>query len=165
MSSMIGHLLRVTNDELNAYLKNSSLLEERVYNDNGAEDPKLVDIDKSWEGILFLLTGQSLESFDHPLGKALFSGQDIDAEQDLGYGPAQYLTPEQVKEVNAALSPITEEELAKKYDAKRMTELELYPSVWEEEGILDYLLEYFKDVQATYATAAANNEAVITFVS
>jgi hypothetical protein len=162
---MIGNLLRVTNAELEAYLEDSSLLEERIYNEGEEADPALIDIDKSWEGILFLLTGQNLESLAHPMGQVLFSGQSIDEDQDLGYGPGQYLTPGQVKEVDTELSKITVAELTKKFDPKRMTELEIYPDIWEGEGILDYLLEYFKEVQGIYATAAKNNEAIITFIN
>jgi len=163
--SMIGNLLRVTKEELESYLDDSSLLEERIYNEDAAEDPAFSDIDKSWEGILFLLTGQNLESLDHPMGLVLFSGQTIDEEQDLGYGPGQYLTPEQVKEVNAELSKITAEEITNRFDAKRMNELGVYPEGWESEGNLEYLLDYFKEVQATYATAAKNNEGIITFIN
>ena len=123
--SMIGNLLRVTKTELEEYLKDSSLLENRIYRDDDLEDPNLVDIDKSWDGIIFLLTGQNFDNATHPLIKVLFSGQIIDEEQDLGYGPGQYLTPEQVKELNEQISKISIEELAKKYDAKRMTELEV----------------------------------------
>jgi len=43
------------------------------------------------------------------MGRVWFSGQNIDENMDLGYGPAEYLTPEQVKELNAQLSNITVE--------------------------------------------------------
>ena len=162
--SMIGNLLRVPDAELETYLKDSSLLENRI-DENDSDDPAMIDIDKSWEGILFLLTGQNLETMDHPMAKVLFSGQVIDAEQDLGYGPGNYLTSEQVKEVNSRLSQITPGELIKRFDAKRMSELEIYPNIWEEDGILDYLIENFKTVQETYSTAAKNNEAIITFIN
>ncbi|KAA5543416.1 DUF1877 family protein [Adhaeribacter rhizoryzae] len=161
---MIGNLLRVTSSELEEYLQDSSLLENRVYDDE-AEDPNLVDIDKSWEGILFLLTGQNLENSSHPLAKVLFSGQFIDEDQDLGYGPAQYLTPEQVKEVNAEISKITISELSKNYNPNRMSELEIYPNIWDEEDNLEYLTDYFKTVQEVYSEAAGRNEAVITFLN
>jgi len=162
--SMIGNLLRVSNAELESYLENSSLLEDRLY-DNDAEDPNLTDIDKSWEGILFLLTGQNIETLDHPMGKVLFSGQLIDAEQDLGYGPGNYLTPEQVKEVNSQLSQLSPEELRKKFDAKRMMQLEVYPNIWEEEEVVDYLLGYYETIREVYATATKNSQAVITFLN
>jgi len=163
---MIGNLLRVTRTELEEYLKDSSLLENRIYNDESdAEDPNLVDIDKSWEGILFLLTGQNLETVDHPLARVLFSGQLIDEEQDLGYGPGQYLTPEEVKEVNEEISKITSTELREKYDAKKMMELDIYPSAWEENDMVDYLTDYFITVQEVFAEASKNEEAIITFLS
>lgn len=164
--SMIGNLLRVTKTELEEYLKDSSLLEERIYNEESDdEDPNLVDIDKSWDGIIFLLTGQNFENATHPLTKVLFSGQIIDEEQDLGYGPRQYLTPEQVKELNEQISKISIEELRKKYDAKRMTELGVYPNIWESEDEVNYLTEYFQTIQEVYAEASKNYEAIITFIN
>ena len=128
--SMIGNLLRVTKSELEEYLKDSSLLETRIYDDEAEEpEPNLVDIDKSWDGIIFLLTGQNFENSDHPLTKVLFSGQIIDENQDLGYGPGQYLTPEQVKDLNEEISKISVKELSEKYDAQKMMELEVYQTL------------------------------------
>ena len=164
--SMIGNLLRVTRTELEEYLKDSSLLENRIYKDDSDdEDPNLVDIDKSWDGIIFLLTGQNFDNSNHPLTKILFSGQIIDEGQDLGYGPGQYLTPEQVKELNDQISKISVEELSKKYDAKKMTELEVYPNFWEDEDEVNYLTEYFQTIQEVYAEASKNDEAIITFIN
>lgn len=164
--SMIGNLLRVTKTELEDYLKDSTLLENKIYNDESdVEDSNLVDIDKSWDGIIFLLTGQNFDNSNHELTKILFSGQIIDEEQDLGYGPAQYLTPEQVKDLNEKISNITKEDLRKKYDAKKMIELEVYPNVWENEEEVEYLIEYFETVQEVYATASKNNEGIITFIN
>lgn len=164
--SMIGNLLRVTRTELEDYLKDSSLLENRIYDNESDEvDPKLVDLDKSWDGIHFLLTGETIESSNHPLTKVLFSGQVIDEDQDLGYGPGQYLTPEQVKELNEQISKISIEELSKKYDSKKMIELGVYPNIWENNDEIDYLTDYFKTIQEVYAEAAKNNEAIITFIN
>ena len=155
----------MTSSELEEYLQDSSLLENRVYDDEAEEDPNLVDIDKSWEGILFLLTGQNLENSSHPLARILFSGQFIDDDQDLGYGPAQYLTSDQVKEVNAELSKITIDEISRNYNPKKMSELKIYPNIWDEEDNLEYLTDYFKTVQEVYLEAARNNEAIITFLN
>jgi hypothetical protein len=166
--SMIGNLLRVTKTELDEFLKDSSLLEKTIYDEEtDDENPNLVDIDKSWDGILFLLTGQNVANLDHPLAKVLFSGQLVDEEQDFGYGPAHYLTPEQVKVLNNQISIITDADLKQKYDPKKMEELEVYPTIWEEEGdeAFDYLSEYFKELQQVYSSAAKNGEAIITFLN
>ncbi|PAC26731.1 hypothetical protein BWI92_24975 [Flectobacillus sp. BAB-3569] len=163
---MIGNLLRVTKIELEEYLKDSSLLEERIYNNTSdEEDPKLVEIDRSWEGILFLLTGQNLETIDHLMARVLFSGQVIDEEQDLGYGPGQYLTHREVKELNTELSKITTEELEQRYDSKRMMELEIYPNTWEEDEMINYLTDYFEILKEVFAEASQNDEAIITFLN
>jgi hypothetical protein len=163
---MIGNLLRVSNAELESYLGNSSLLENRIYEDASEKgDPGLTDIDKAWNGILFLLTGQNLDELDHPLARVLFSGQIIDAAQDLGYGPGHYLTPRQVKEVHADIAGITPADLSSKYDAEKMTALDIYPTIWDEEDAMGYLLEHFKTIKEVYATASKNGEAIITFIN
>jgi hypothetical protein len=163
--SMIGNLLRVKNTELEEYLKDSSLLENRIYSDE-VEDPNLLDIDKSWEGIVFLLTGQCLAEADHPLVTVLFSGQLVDENQDLGYGPAHYLRPNQVVDLNNQIATITTAELKQRYDAAKMTELGVYPEIWEEDDeAFNYLSGYFASVQQLYNEAARNQDAIITFVS
>jgi len=165
--SMIGNLLRVTKAELDDYLKDSSLLESSIYDEEtDDENPNLVDIDKSWDGIVFLLTGQGIANADHPLLRVLFSGQIIDEDQDLGYGPAQYLTPEQVADLNSQIAKITVADLKQKYDPKKMTELEVYPTIWEEgDEAFDYLSGYFTIVQQVYSEATKNGEGIITFLN
>ncbi|MCD0488335.1 YfbM family protein [Pedobacter sp. MC2016-14] len=163
--SMIGYLLRVTPTELAEYLEESSLLEDRIYGTE-TEDANLVDLDKAWEGIIFLLTGQSLAEADHPLLSTLFSGQLIDEEQDLGYGPAHYLTPEQVVEINKEISKIEVADLKQKFDPDKMGELGIYPEIWDEgDEAFDYLAEYFVNLKQAYSLAAENGEAIVTYLS
>ncbi|AOM80024.1 YfbM family protein [Pedobacter steynii] len=162
--SMIGRLLRVTNSELEDYLKDSSLLEDRIYSNE--EDPNSIDIDKAWDGIVYLLTGDSVASSEHPLVQVLFSGQLIDEDQDLGYGPAHYLTPEQVDVLNNEIAGINIERLKQKFDPIRMTELGIYPEIWEEgDEAFDYLNPFFFNLQQFYTLAAKNGEAIITFLN
>ena len=163
--SMIANLLRVTMSELEAYLKDSSLLEDSIYNDE-ADAENLIDIDKSWDGIIFLLTGQSLATAKHNLVRILFSGQIIDEEQDLGYGPAHYLTAEQVAELNGEISTITIADLKQRFNPEKMNELEIYPIIWDEgDDAFDYLADGFLTLQNVFADATKNEEAIITFLN
>lgn len=163
---MIANLLRVTSAELEEYLNDSSLLENRIYDDEtDEEDPNLVDIDQSWDGIVFLLTGNSFENNTHPLAKVLFSDKVIDEEQDLGYGPGQYLTAEQVKELHEQIATISTDELKKRFDAGKMKEAGVFPDVWDNPDTVDYLIEYFETIKEVYALAAKNDEAIITFIN
>lgn len=166
---MVSILVRVTNTQLESFLKDSSLLEKYINSDEVEETERLIDLDKSWDGILYLLTGHGLNTIEEaegPLANVLFSGQIIDEDQDMGYGPAQYLTPEQVKEINGPLSEISPDELRKKYSAEVMNEKEVYPQGWEngkEEE--DYLMDYFDELKTFYSTAANNREAIISYIS
>lgn len=162
--SMIGNLLRVTKSELEDYLEDSSLLEGKIYDEAAHEN--LFDIDKSWDGIIFLLTGQSLANAQHNLVRVLFSGQIIDEEQDLGYGPAHYLTAEQVVELNNEISVITIADLKEKFNPQKMIELEVYPTIWDEgDDAFDYVVDGFLTVQNVFANATKNGEAIITFLN
>lgn len=162
---MIANLLRVSKTELETYLNDSSLLEDVIYNEE-SENENLVDLDKTWDGIIFLLTGQSFGNSNHKLLSVLFSGQLIDEEQDLGYGPAHYLTPEQVADLNAEISSISIADLKQKFNPQKMVEEEVYPEVWEEDDeVFDYLAEGFETLQKVYADATKNNEAIITFIN
>lgn len=162
---MIINLLRVTPAELEDYLKNSSLLENEIYEEEAARG-NLVDLDKSWDGIIFLLTGQSLATADHHLVSILFSEQLIDEEQDLGYGPAHYLTPAQVAALNNEIVTITVADLKQRFNPEKMKALEVYPAIWDEgPDAFDYVADGFFTLQKVFAIASKNGQAIITFLS
>lgn len=166
--SMIGNYFRVSQEELDEFLKDSSKLEERVYNESEEADPNLLDVDKAWDGIFYLLTGKTLDTFDQappPLLWVSFPPNEIDPDLDMGYGPAAYTTPEQTKELNEALNNITNEQFKNRYNGKLMMELNIYPQVWEGNDGLDYLSDYFTELKAFYNSAAENNQAVIIFIN
>ena len=158
---MIANLLRVSKPELEDYLNNSSLLEDKIYDE---EFDELIDIDKAWDGLIFLLTGQSFTTAEHNLVRLLFSGQLIDEEQDLGYGPAHYLTPEQVYELNSEISSITSSDLKRNFNPEKMNEQEVYPGIWDEEDAFDYINDGFLEVKNVFSEASKNGEAIITFL-
>jgi hypothetical protein len=165
---MIGYLLRVKPSELDAILNNSALLEEKIANAITDQSAELSDLDKSWEAIYYLITGSGISGIgeaEPPLAWTLFSGQEIDPEQDLGYGPGFYTTVEQVKQVDAALQDISQNEIISRFDGPRMNRQGIYPEIWDEDDTIDYVLENFEAVKKCYGQAAANGEAVISFIS
>lgn len=161
---MIASFLKVSESELNLILDDSSILETKIYNEE--ENSDLIDIDKAWDGILFLLTGNGFSNLDGDLSRVIFSEEFVDIQQDLGYGPAHYLTPTEVKELSSRISEITIEDLKKSYDSSKMMELDIYPQVWDdEESSFEYLSEYFLELQLFYKIASAKDEAIITILS
>ena len=163
---MIMYLLRISKQELESYIDKPDLfLENRV------DDAYSMDIDKAWGGILYLLTGKAFVSGSpedevDSLNRIFFSAQFFDEDMDVGYGPAHYLTPEQVAGIHRKIASLTEADLKARYDPEAMNEEEeLYPSLdWNEEDF-EYLYFHFQALQSFFATAASRGEAIVTFLS
>jgi hypothetical protein len=66
----------------------------------------VLSLDKNWQEIHEILTGQSKPSGDL-LSNAIFGGAEIGS--DLGYGPARFLTPDKVKQISDRLASVSEE--------------------------------------------------------
>ncbi|MCK7556938.1 YfbM family protein [Chitinophaga sedimenti] len=165
---MIINLLQVGAGELDAILKNPGLLELRL-SEKEADYNGHVDLDKAWDGLLYLLTGygiMDIEKAEQQLAQALFSGQIIDEKQDLGLGPAHYLTPTQVRDVYSRLERITADELRKRFDPGQMSTLKIYPRMWEDgEEAFDYLSNNFEVMKAFYKSAAEKRNGMITYLN
>ena len=165
---MVGNYLRVSNSELEEFMTDSSKLEARIYDDDSENDKSLISVDKSWEALFFVATGNSMAGMDTvalPLRWLLDPPQEIDPEQDLGYGPASYTTSEQTKEINSALLNLSASEIRTRYDGKKMNQLDIYPGGWDQPGSLEYVTDYFNCLKDFYGKAAEENQAVIFFVN
>jgi hypothetical protein len=164
--SMIGNLLQITPSKLEEILIDSSVLEDIFYTD---ESDNLIDIEKAWEGIFYLLTGFGTDEMHEakpPFSWVLFSLQLVDEDQDMGYGPAHFLTEEQVKEVSLALTSINIAHLKSRFNSKVMMEKGIYPEIWGEgEAAFDYLYENFEKLKNFYKSASSKGNAVITFLN
>lgn len=166
--SMIGNLLRVSKSELDKYLINSEALTERVYPEEYVEDPDLLDLDKAWESIYFLLTGCTSSDFENaqpPLSLIMFNGAVIDENQDMGYGPATYASPYEVKEIAVALPYVARENLHLKFESLKSKDSELYPFNPDSEDMFDYIFDYYSKMREFYQLAAKNDQAVISFIN
>jgi hypothetical protein len=147
--SMIGIFIPLSAQELEKYVTDSTLFDLMLDAALDEErNPDWLDIHKWWDALSW----------------TIFGAHVLDPDQDLGYGPANYLTPPEVKELAAALSGISIPQLKANYDSAKMNELELYPNNWDDEDI-NFLLPYFEQLKKFYAKAAANNQAVITYLS
>ena len=148
---MIANFLRVSEKELGEYKMNSEELEDRFHSIEIYDDPNFIDIDKSWQGIIFLLTGQNLQNASGELLSIIFGKNFVDQTQNFGFGPAQYLTSEEVKTINNKISNIKIEELHSKFDPIKMDKLEVYPRIWDEgETAFEYLSQNFIKLKEFY---------------
>jgi Domain of unknown function (DUF1877) len=157
---MIGYCKAVTPDELASILADPAKVKAVVYS---TEKPPL-DLDKAWWGIHFLLTGEYGPGAE-PISWAIMGGLELEGP-DLGYGPPRYLRPDQVAAVAAALTGVSAETLAGRFDADAFTKADIYPSIWDEGSeAADYLIDYYRKLVRLYSEAAKAGHAMLLWVS
>ena len=164
--SMIGMYRRVTPTEL-AYLQAApDRIQEFLYPADDSEPPadRVLDIDKTWHAIHFLLTGTEGEG-DPPFCNAVLGGAPL-GEVDVGYGPARFLLPTEVAEVSTLISSIPESELRHRLDLPVMKELGIYPNVWEDaDEEWEYVLPNYRALVLFFGEAAKAGEAMLLYLT
>ena len=158
--------LRVKEEEFEDFEKNSTLLEDKIFSDDLEKATNYLRIYKSWDGIIFLLTEQDISNEELDLSKVILSGDIIDENQNFGYGPAHFLSPNKVKFWNKIIAKISKEDLRQKFNPKKMNELDIYPSMWNEgEAVFEYLWENFENLKKFYNQASKEEQVIISILS
>lgn len=162
--SMVAVYRRVSPERLDALIQEPETVWELIQEEEEGTVPEdeLLSIDKAWHGLHYLLNGDPWAG-QWPLYDAIMGGERL-GNEDVGYGPARYLTPAQVADIAEVLSVIRPDELEGRYDAEAMTTAEIYPGIWEQEDALDYLLSHYANLVQFFLEAAGREEAVIMIV-
>ena len=159
--SMIGNFLAVPQEELAALFDAPEQVGPTLYEKHA---DKVIDLDKAWHAIHFVLTGEQYGG-EPPLANAVFGEAPI-GEEDVGYGPALGTQADNVKRIAEAICSISESDFRKKIDVRALSDADIYPSIWDEgPEAVDYITDYFKELQSFYKGAAQNGSAVITFIN
>lgn len=162
--SMIGNYRRIKQTRLDELLARPEQLSYFLYPDGDDDDSAHLDIDKTWHIIHFLLNDDAWEG-TWPLVGVVMGGTEI-SDEDVGYGPARYLTPDAVKEVSRAVSAISPDALWARFDADAVQQAEIYPEVWSSASEdQSYVTGYYQQLQDFFAAAAASGEAVIIYLN
>jgi hypothetical protein len=122
------------------------------------------DLQKAWHGLHFLLTGSS--GGGEGILSFLVAGGEPMGDVNLGYGPARFLRPGAVEELDAALSRISDEELWSRFDPARMEAEGVYPVIWDEpeEDLRDEYLMYFRKLTTFVHRAHQEGKALIVHI-
>ena len=161
--SKIGYFLALKSEQLEALVREPASVGEFLEIAVDEQDElggDFLDIDKSWQGIHFLLTG-TLEAGEQPLGWAVFAPTAIG--EDTAHGRARMLTVEQVAEVHKALIAIPADKLKRKCDWQLMNDREIYPGGWRA-GDESYITDNFTSLKKFYEAAARKRMAVVQWV-
>ncbi|EPX59781.1 hypothetical protein D187_002525 [Cystobacter fuscus DSM 2262] len=169
--SINGNFRRVSADQLRALLAspeqlNDLLDDSEVLDDDASSNAEYLPMEKNWQALHFLLTGTAWEG-SPPLNFIGAGGQPV-GDESFGYGPARAFTPEQVKEISRALGSVDGEALRRRFNARKMDELEIYPQGWSDhadEESLESLFEDFDALQRFLREGAEQGQALLVFLN
>jgi hypothetical protein len=162
--SMIGNLVRISSAQLDALLQAPHQITDFLYSEKYQDNPasEHLDIDKTWQIIHFLLTGDPWKG-EYPLGAVVLGGTEL-GEEDVGYGPARFLRSDEVREVAEALGSISETELWERFSEERAAKADIYPQGWTNNDS-EYVLGNFTALKRFYSTASQAKQAVLQFIN
>lgn len=140
--SMIGNFLQLSSEELADLIANPSDVESFIYPDDEEREGN-IDVDKAWHGIHFLLTGDAWGG-EPPLVNVVLGGTELG--DDVGYGPARYLTADEVRAAAEALRDITPDVLRTRYIASDLSRNSIYPDIWgdPDDDAVGYLATWYE---------------------
>jgi Domain of unknown function (DUF1877) len=156
--SMVCLLTVMTNDEIRQLHDNPEFMDELTEGQRTS-----FDLDKAWAGIHWLLNGDNCGG-NTPLFYLLSGGQEVNFV-DPGYGPPHTLTSEEVVAWDDALSGISCDELAGRFDAKAMLAAEIYPEIWEDPESREYLLRRYDELKIFVAAGRKQNAGLLVYLT
>jgi Domain of unknown function (DUF1877) len=120
-----------------------------------------LDLEGVWHGLHYILTGTAWEG-KPPASFLILGGEEIGDEDD--DNPPRLLEPNQVRELSAFLAALSDEEFLRRFDAERMTALDIHPAIWKQDkdpNPIELLQGGFDELRQFVATAAEHGEAIV----
>jgi hypothetical protein len=131
------------------------------------DEGEIVDLDKAWHGIHYLLTGTAWEG-DPPLNFLVTGGREV-GDDEVGQGPARTYTAAETREIARALAALSDEELRARFAPGEMMRLEIYPEIWDrdpaEDDTLGYLMEYLGLLRTAVATVVERGHGLLVTIT
>ena len=128
---------------------------------------EIVDLDKSWHGIHYLLTGTAWEG-DPPLNFLVTGGREV-GDDEVGQGPARTYTAAETREIAGALAAVGDPELRSRFAPDAMMRLEIYPEIWDrdpaEDDTLGYLMEHLGLLRRAVATVVERGHGLLVTIT
>ena len=112
----------------------------------------LLDIDKMWDALHFVLTGVScIEPIkNNPLSEAVVGVFPIDGIEEY----ISYIEKSRIKDIVFALDNFDIEKALETFNMEECKEAELYPNIWgyeeETDEIKEEIMDYFQDMKDFY---------------
>ena len=154
---MRGTYVRLAELKLERTLRDPQLVSDVLFPE--VDDGNVLDIDKAWHAIHFLLNADPWNGHP-PLHDAVLGGAEFG--EDRGYGPPRYLRPAEVANVAAALRSISGDVLWSRFSQQDFADAEIYPHGWTgTDDEKNYILAYYDKLREFFDTASLAGQAVV----
>jgi len=132
---------------------------------NGNEGTRC-DLEKSWHGIHYLLTGSAWEG-EPPLDFLVDGGRQV-GRIDPEHGPVRAFRADQARAIYESISTLSPYELRKRFNARDMSAKEIYPDIWTrsvlEEDSLRYLMDNLDKLRAFLRQTVEAQLGIVVFL-
>jgi hypothetical protein len=166
--SMIMQYIRIRDEELvtlrelladdpDGAFEYADELADGADEDVPAEHSRGLDTDKTWDAMAFLL-----HRANEPAVCVVRGGSRL-TDDEWGYEPPRYLTPDQVSTAASHLDATPFYRLAEQFDPDQMTGV--YPNVWHDHDVLGYLQGWYERLATFFRHAAAERDGMIIFLT
>lgn len=156
---MTGMFMGASDTEIDALHQNPPEIHAFLASKRGSD--LCVDVDKTWQAIHFLLTG---EPHGGPLPLGFVFGGEAVGEENISYGPAQSIRSGQVSEIAAALLPLPPEVLLERYDHDICAAEEIYGCSGDEFGVMAYIGPHYRDLRQLIFTLSERNLGLLHYI-
>lgn len=153
---------RLSSDEVKSVTDDPATVEALIYGDVEDDDAEMpdpeLDVDKSWHGIHYALTGTAWQ-VGPGAGAAILGGDEIG--EDNGYGPPRLISAEQVQSIAEDLRELNIDSLRSRWDPVALEDADIYPGFWAAVTFDSYVVPNLLALRDFYLSAAADNQAVL----
>ena len=161
--SMIHQMIELSKEQLDELLTHPETVDD-FFSERQSERLDECSLYKSWHKMHFLLNGDPW-SGGVPLGWAVLGGKEL-GTVEVGYGPARYLLPNEVRILVSELRLLPAEELFEAYDPASMRAAKLYcaPDESQDASEEKSLRKYYERLVGFYESVAESGHGVLTWL-
>ena len=161
---MIGNYRRVSPSQLAALCDDPESIRDFLYPPADNDPPGAFDVDRAWHAIHFLLNGDAWGG-EPPLGNAVLGGRPL-GDIDVGYGPARYLTADEVAETADALEQVSSDKLLARFDVELLNGVDIYPTSWNgDDREHEFVRENYQRLVRFFRATADAGDALLIFLN
>lgn len=164
-------LIKISSESSDVILINSyEVVRDMISQLELLDSSACLDLDDSWSGLHFTLTGEypipkdealrrEVKWYDDSLENVLMGGSPTSYQDSLSF--ARYLNPKEVAQITKKLLDVSIEKFREYYSSDELEEAEILPRNWSKDG--EWLVGYFEKLVTFYKSALEEGKAILIY--